>query len=166
VRQCGCVSHPFLPMTCIECLSSQFHQACKNYTFPPQQLRRYGAAAGTRTTRWTLRAPRACGVTPPVRRIARDARSFAICGRRATTWAGAASSAGTGSCIPVRALTFGGRHFLPFHTVCARACSCAWADTGDPLRYHSHFVATVQPSPSAPLRPMEIVAHGRLGLCP
>lgn len=34
---------------------------------------------------------------------------------------------------------------------------------GDPLRYHSHFVATVQPSPSAPLRPMEIVAHGRLG---
>ncbi|KAA1471314.1 tRNA-intron endonuclease catalytic domain-like protein [Dentipellis sp. KUC8613] len=34
---------------------------------------------------------------------------------------------------------------------------------GDPLRYHSHFVATVQSSPSAPLRPMEIVAHGRLG---
>ncbi|KAH8983722.1 tRNA-intron endonuclease catalytic domain-like protein [Lactarius hatsudake] len=34
---------------------------------------------------------------------------------------------------------------------------------GDPLRYHSHFVATVQTSPSAPLRPMEIVAHGRLG---
>jgi tRNA-splicing endonuclease subunit Sen34 len=35
--------------------------------------------------------------------------------------------------------------------------------TGDPLRYHSHFVATVQSSPSAPLRPMEVVAHGRLG---
>jgi tRNA-splicing endonuclease subunit Sen34 len=35
--------------------------------------------------------------------------------------------------------------------------------TGDPLRYHSHFVATVQHSPSAPLRPMEVVAHGRLG---
>ncbi|KAF8267830.1 hypothetical protein EI94DRAFT_1579671 [Lactarius quietus] len=34
---------------------------------------------------------------------------------------------------------------------------------GDPLRYHSHFVATVQASPSAPLRPMEVVAHGRLG---
>lgn len=34
---------------------------------------------------------------------------------------------------------------------------------GDPLRYHSHFVATVQTSPSAPLRPMEVVAHGRLG---
>ncbi|KAH9977293.1 tRNA intron endonuclease, partial [Lactifluus volemus] len=34
---------------------------------------------------------------------------------------------------------------------------------GDPLRYHSHFVATVQTSPFAPLRPMEVVAHGRLG---
>ncbi|KAI0253839.1 hypothetical protein BJV78DRAFT_1274347 [Lactifluus subvellereus] len=34
---------------------------------------------------------------------------------------------------------------------------------GDPLRYHSHFVATLQSSPSAPLRPMEVVAHGRLG---
>lgn len=46
--------------------------------------------------------------------------------------------------------------------------------TGDPLRYHSHFVAqTLLPSSgtssaSTPvsegvLRPMEIVAHGRLG---
>ncbi|KAJ3551721.1 hypothetical protein NM688_g4544 [Phlebia brevispora] len=34
---------------------------------------------------------------------------------------------------------------------------------GDPLRYHSHFVATVIESPAAPMRPMEIVAHGRLG---
>ncbi|CDO74883.1 hypothetical protein BN946_scf185004.g33 [Trametes cinnabarina] len=34
---------------------------------------------------------------------------------------------------------------------------------GDPLRYHSHFVATVIESPKAPLTPMEIVAHGRLG---
>ncbi|KAF8557329.1 hypothetical protein OG21DRAFT_1435579 [Imleria badia] len=34
---------------------------------------------------------------------------------------------------------------------------------GDPLRYHSHFVASVIESPAAPLRPMEIVAHGRLG---
>ncbi|KZV99089.1 tRNA-intron endonuclease catalytic domain-like protein [Exidia glandulosa HHB12029] len=33
---------------------------------------------------------------------------------------------------------------------------------GDPLRYHSHFVATVH-DPHAALRPMEIVAHGRLG---
>ncbi|KAL1947435.1 hypothetical protein VTO73DRAFT_14396 [Trametes versicolor] len=34
---------------------------------------------------------------------------------------------------------------------------------GDPLRYHSHFVATVIESPKAPLMPMEVVAHGRLG---
>lgn len=34
---------------------------------------------------------------------------------------------------------------------------------GDPLRYHSHFAATVHTSPESPLRPMEIVAHGRLG---
>ncbi|KAI6043416.1 hypothetical protein EDC04DRAFT_2866368 [Pisolithus marmoratus] len=35
--------------------------------------------------------------------------------------------------------------------------------TRDPLRYHSHFVASVIPSPRTPLQPMEIVAHGRLG---
>ncbi|KAF8738522.1 hypothetical protein AX14_011173 [Amanita brunnescens Koide BX004] len=34
---------------------------------------------------------------------------------------------------------------------------------GDPLRYHSHFVATVHEPISSILRPMEIVAHGRLG---
>jgi len=34
---------------------------------------------------------------------------------------------------------------------------------GDPLRYHSHFVASVLDSPTSRLRPMEIVAHGRLG---
>ncbi|KAF8968371.1 hypothetical protein BDZ97DRAFT_1655256 [Flammula alnicola] len=34
---------------------------------------------------------------------------------------------------------------------------------GDPLRYHSHFAASVVESPIASLRPMEIVAHGRLG---
>lgn len=33
---------------------------------------------------------------------------------------------------------------------------------GDLLRYHSHFVASVVEL-SAPLRPMEVVAHGRLG---
>lgn len=33
---------------------------------------------------------------------------------------------------------------------------------GDPLRYHSHFCATVH-FKSDPLRPLEIVAHGRLG---
>jgi len=34
---------------------------------------------------------------------------------------------------------------------------------GDPLRYHSHFVASLQEDPSSTLRPMEFVAHGRLG---
>ncbi|KAF8321580.1 tRNA-intron endonuclease catalytic domain-like protein [Clavulina sp. PMI_390] len=34
---------------------------------------------------------------------------------------------------------------------------------GDSLRYHSHFVATVFPTPTSSLRPMEIVALGRLG---
>jgi tRNA-splicing endonuclease subunit Sen34 len=34
---------------------------------------------------------------------------------------------------------------------------------GDPLRYHSHFAASVLDSPTSALRPMEIVAHGRLG---
>lgn len=40
---------------------------------------------------------------------------------------------------------------------------CSPAVVGDPLRYHSHFVATVHESPLSVLRPMEIVAHGRLG---
>ena len=34
---------------------------------------------------------------------------------------------------------------------------------GDPLRYHSHFVASVHPTPTTPLRPIDIVAYGRLG---
>ncbi|KAJ3823766.1 hypothetical protein EV361DRAFT_970878 [Lentinula raphanica] len=34
---------------------------------------------------------------------------------------------------------------------------------GDPLRYHSHFCATVIESPTYAIHPMEIVAHGRLG---
>lgn len=34
---------------------------------------------------------------------------------------------------------------------------------GDPLRYHSHFAASVIESPTSAIRPMEIVAHGRLG---
>lgn len=42
-----------------------------------------------------------------------------------------------------------------------RTQSCILA--GDPLRYHSHFVASVIDSPVSTLRPMEIVAHGRLG---
>ena len=45
-----------------------------------------------------------------------------------------------------------------------RSCGLTWGtSTGDPLRYHSHFVASVIESPKAPLTPMEIVAHGRLG---
>lgn len=36
-------------------------------------------------------------------------------------------------------------------------------ETGDPLRYHSHFTASVLTSSSTPIRPMEFVAHGRLG---
>lgn len=35
--------------------------------------------------------------------------------------------------------------------------------SGDPLRYHSHFVASVVESPTSAIRPMELVAHGRLG---
>lgn len=34
---------------------------------------------------------------------------------------------------------------------------------GDPMRYHSHFTASVVDSPSTSITPMEIVAHGRLG---
>ncbi|KAF9650918.1 tRNA-intron endonuclease catalytic domain-like protein [Thelephora ganbajun] len=34
---------------------------------------------------------------------------------------------------------------------------------GDPLRYHSHFTATVIESPNKTVMPMEVVAHGRLG---
>lgn len=34
---------------------------------------------------------------------------------------------------------------------------------GDPLRYHSHFCATVIESPTQAIHAMEIVAHGRLG---
>lgn len=37
-----------------------------------------------------------------------------------------------------------------------------YRDIGDPLRYHSHFVTTIVTSPHTPIRPMEIVAHGRL----
>ncbi|KAJ1309685.1 hypothetical protein OPQ81_006449 [Rhizoctonia solani] len=34
---------------------------------------------------------------------------------------------------------------------------------GDPLRFHSHFVASVHPSRTSTIRPMDIVAFGRLG---
>lgn len=36
-------------------------------------------------------------------------------------------------------------------------------DTGDPLRYHSHFVTTTLSSPSTVIRPLELLAWGRLG---
>ena len=42
-------------------------------------------------------------------------------------------------------------------------CAHTELSAGDPLRYHSHFAATVIESPVSTLRPMEIVAHGRLG---
>jgi tRNA-splicing endonuclease subunit Sen34 len=35
--------------------------------------------------------------------------------------------------------------------------------SGDPLRFHSHFTATVIESPEKTVMPIEIVAHGRLG---
>jgi hypothetical protein len=114
----------------------------------------------TRTRRWTPRARRVCGVIPRVRVSARVVRSFAISGRRGITWAGESSSAGTGSCIPVRAVLVLFYNFQPVHSF---AHICVVRTPGDPLRYHSHFVATVQASPSTPLRPMEVVAHGRLG---
>ncbi|KAG8831322.1 tRNA-splicing endonuclease subunit [Serendipita sp. 399] len=34
---------------------------------------------------------------------------------------------------------------------------------GDPLRFHSHFVASVLPSPTETIHPIQIVAYGRLG---
>lgn len=41
---------------------------------------------------------------------------------------------------------------------------CSYSSmTGDPLRYHSHFVASVIESPISMLQPMQIVAYGRLG---
>src|SRR6266436_3538925 len=110
-----------------------------------------------------LRVKLMYGVTPRTRRNARDARFSAIFGRRGITWVGGASLAGIGLFIPVRTFSFSVvRVILLF--LLTRVCICMYAPTtGDPLRYHSHFVATVQTSPSAPLRPMEVVGHGRLG---
>lgn len=64
-------------------------------------------------------------------------------------------------------IKFGG-DFLVYPGTCF-SCVISFAllkyidDIGDPLRYHSHFVTTVIDSPLSVLRPMEIVAHGRLG---
>jgi tRNA-splicing endonuclease subunit Sen34 len=60
-------------------------------------------------------------------------------------------------------LVYPGALFFPPPELIVASLTPPCVHAGDPLRYHSHFVATVQTSPSAPLRPMEIVAHGRLG---
>lgn len=39
---------------------------------------------------------------------------------------------------------------------------CSSSYIGDPLRFHSHFVCTVLPSPLANIAPLDIVAWGRL----
>ena len=61
-------------------------------------------------------------------------------------------------------LKFGGDFLvypgIPISFVSPQLGSCL---TGDPLRYHSHFTATVIESPEKTVMPMEIVAHGRLG---
>ena len=73
-------------------------------------------------------------------------------------------------CIPVRAFFFfsSSSNLSVVHSFIRPRPSfpsflCRTRTPGDPLRYHSHFVATVQTSPSTPLCPMEVVAHGRLG---
>jgi tRNA-splicing endonuclease subunit Sen34 len=60
-------------------------------------------------------------------------------------------------------LVYPGPCFYSFSFWCASSLLSHLLVLGDPLRYHSHFVATVQTSPDAPLRPMQVVAHGRLG---
>ena len=50
--------------------------------------------------------------------------------------------------------------FITFYSSVSRS---PFFSSGDPLRYHSHFTATVIESPVTSLQPMEIVAHGRLG---
>lgn len=62
-------------------------------------------------------------------------------------------------------IKFGGQYLVypgRFATLVPRN-PCFNLSTGDPLRYHSHFVATVHEHVSSMLRPMEVVAHGRLG---
>ena len=66
-------------------------------------------------------------------------------------------------------IKFGGEYLvypgivLYYHFVLVCFTVLFFITSGDPLRYHSHFTATVIESPVASLRPMEIVAHGRLG---
>ena len=53
--------------------------------------------------------------------------------------------------------------FTPVRGSLHEATSKLTPAKGDPLRFHSHFSASVIDSPTCTLRPMEIVAHGRLG---
>lgn len=97
--------------------------------------------------------------------------------RAAGVWAYPSNSTERAKCGIFRALwergcymgggiKFGG-DFLVYpgtpSTLVVRRCTVLRRSTGDPLRYHSHFVASVFDSPKAALRPMELVAHGRLG---
>lgn len=61
-------------------------------------------------------------------------------------------------------LKFGGDFLIYPGTVISQASLQRSSHlSGDPLRYHSHFTATVIESPVKPVMPMEVVAHGRLG---
>lgn len=42
-------------------------------------------------------------------------------------------------------------------------CTDSACSTGDPLRYHSHFTATVLATPTTPISAQELIASGRLG---
>ena len=93
-------------------------------------------------------------------RKTRDARYSAIFGRKAITWLARISR---------RVRPFA-PFYLPFPPLVSlsplllvRVYNACTPTTGDPLRYHSHFVATVQTSQSTPLRPIEVVARGQLG---
>lgn len=77
--------------------------------------------------------------------------SFGAYENRVISWVVVSSSGAIFLCILVFFHLFVDDAFVPF------------LSSGDPLRYHSHFVASVLESPTSSLRPMEIVAHGRLG---
>ncbi|OBZ75421.1 putative tRNA-splicing endonuclease subunit tsp-4 [Grifola frondosa] len=77
---------------------------------------------------------------------------FRTCGSRVDLWEVVSNLEETFLFTPVRITLFSAR----FHNI-------IYVCTGDPTRYHSHFVASVINSPTTPIRPMEVVAHGRLG---
>ena len=72
------------------------------------------------------------------------------CGSKVILWVAASSSGGITWYTLVYPIFVRLNHNWPWRV-------------GDPLRYHSHFIASVLESPTSSLRPMEIVAHGRLG---